>query len=372
PDAVMQRPGEAPRMNGKFGDGFPNRAGLGKFGLLAAGGGNKESEEAVARGLKWVAKQQNMNKADPHIGSWECEGTGKSRVAATGIAVLAFLAAGHSDRAGDYRENVKYGVGYLVRTVRPEGDFGTLNMYEHAIATMALCEFYGMTKESKLPKYCQVAVDFIINSQQPAGGWSFGQGQAGNTSVTSWQIQALRSAHLAGFKVPEGTIRKAMAFLDSVQNGSTYGYSSKQDGSPATTAAGLLCRQYLGWSQKSRALVAGIQELQNRPPPKPTENGALDLLALYYATQVIHNYGGLDWQKTWNPGMRDLLVKWQVGPSHALYGGSWDPNPDLNEVIGGRLVTTCFALLTLEVYYRYPPVYKIEIAKIPENKEVVA
>ena len=70
--------------------------------------------------------------------------------------------------------------------------------------------------------------------------------------------------------------------------------------------------------------------------------------------------------------MRDLLVKWQVGSGHALNGGSWDPNPDLNEVIGGRLVTTCFALLTLEVYYRYPTVYKTEIPKDPEDKEVVA
>ena len=41
--------------------------------------------------------------------------------------------------------------------------------------------------------------------------------------------------------------------------------------------------------------------------------------------------------------------------------GSWDPqrpSPDPWGAQGGRLMTTCLAALTLEVYYRYIPLYK--------------
>src|SRR5262249_57515580 len=136
----------------RVGGGFGRRASKG--GALADGGGNKESEEAVAHGLKWLAKQQHKGGLlDPLNGSWECEGAAKSRVAATGIAVLAFLAAGYTDRADkagpDYRKIVEDGVGYLGRAMSKEGHFGTQNMYENAIATMALCEFHGMTRDNK-------------------------------------------------------------------------------------------------------------------------------------------------------------------------------------------------------------------------------
>jgi hypothetical protein len=249
-------------------------------------------------------------------------------------------------------------------------------MYEHAIATMALCEFYGMTHEPKLNRYCKAATNFIVNAQLPAGGWRYGPGQAGDTFVTGWQIQALRSAHLAGFAVPNETIRKAMAFLDSVQAGQTivgsaYGHTNTSDASPSTTAVGLLCRQYLGWDQKNPALVAGIQELKKQQPAENGESGVLDIDYLYYGTQVIHNYGGPDWQ-FWNPRVRNRLVKLQVGPGNAYNGGSWDPNPDPFDVTakaGGRLFTTCFALLDLEVYYRYLPVYKNDNPKDTEKHE---
>jgi hypothetical protein len=382
-ELVAPKPGpdEFPHLTDKSGAGFPSRAGFRRKDILAAGGGNQASEDAVAHGLKWLAKQQTKGGLfNPLNGCWECDGTAKTRVAATGIAVLAFLAAGHTDRGDrggpDYRKVVEDGVGYLVKIMSAEGHFGTQNMYEHAIATMAICEFYSMTKEPKLLKFCQAAVDFIIKAQHPAGGWRYGPGQAGDTSVTGWQIQALRSAHLAGFPVPAGTIQKAMAFLDSVQTGQTvlgsaYGYTDKNSGTAATAAVGLLCRQYLGWGQKNLAIIEGIQALKDRPPPNPAVGSSLDIYTLYYATQVIHNYGGPDWQKLWNPRMRDLLVKWQVGHG-SQNEGSWDPNTDPKDVTaqsGGRHFTTCLALLTLEVYYRYPPVYKSDNLKDPENKE---
>ncbi len=68
-----------------------HRRGLvGRFDLRAAGGTGR-TEHAVTRGLAWLAANQ---KADGHWGE----------PADDGLAVLAFLGAGHTDR-GTRREN---------------------------------------------------------------------------------------------------------------------------------------------------------------------------------------------------------------------------------------------------------------------------
>ncbi|HLW68542.1 MAG TPA: family 16 glycoside hydrolase, partial [Gemmataceae bacterium] len=97
---AIERRGWTPHLNGKFEAGFPSRAGFRRVGAgLLADGGNQASEDAVARGLKWLAKQQHKgDEKDPLRGSWATDGTTKSRVAGTGLAVLAFLAAGYTDR----------------------------------------------------------------------------------------------------------------------------------------------------------------------------------------------------------------------------------------------------------------------------------
>jgi hypothetical protein len=344
--------------------GYDGRSGATRE-KLASTGGNRVSEAAVARGLVWLAKVQKNN------GSWESDGSAKAPVASTGIALLPFLAAGYTHKGGaqfrgkemnKYQKNVTNGVDYLLKLQRPTGDFGAQNMYEHAIASMALCEAFGMTQDPKLRYPCQKAIEFIVKAQHPAGGWRYGPGQAGDTSVTGWQIQALKSGHLAGLSVPKDTLQKAMSFLDSVsggtaRTGSTYGYTDK-NGSPSMTAVGLLCRQYLGWGQHNPSIVAGIGELKKIAPPDQGKNSALDIYYFYYASQVVHNYDGPEWHVFWNPRMRDWLVKLQVPQGNGQNEGSWDPDQSITGSAGGRLFTSCMALLTLEIYYRYLPLYK--------------
>ena len=70
----------------------------------------------------------------------------------------------------------------------------------------------------------------------------------------------------------------------------------------------------------------------------------------------MHHFGGQDW-KEWNEKMRDYLIKKQdlnnaVPPTSAL-----NPQGDAFGQVGGRLMLTSLNLLTLEVYYRYLPLY---------------
>ena len=210
----------------------------------------------------------------------------------------------------------------------------------------------------------QRAIDFIVQAQDPVGGgWRYRPHDAGDTSVVGWQLMALNSASMAYLNVPQDTIRKAGYFLDSVQteNGSMYGYTSPNRG-PATSAIGLLCRMYMGWKHENPALIQGVQILSEAGPSLddsgPPRN---NMYYNYYATQVLHHYGGYEWVK-WNGAMRDYLIGAQTLKGHAT--GSWYfEGTDMGSPAGGRLYCTAMATMILEVYYRHLPLYNEQTIK---------
>ena len=113
------------------------------------------------------------------------------------------------------------------------------------------------------------------------------------------------------------------------------------------TAVGLLIRMYLGWQQDDPRLQRGVAFLMEEGPSKD------DMYFNYYATQVLHHYGGPDWPK-WNVPMRDYLIATQATTGHER--GSWF-FVDQHGVQGGRLYTTAMCTMILEVYYRHMPLY---------------
>ena len=62
--------------------------------------------------------------------------------------------------------------------------------------------------------------------------------------------------------------------------------------------------------------------------------------------------------------IRDLLISEQL--TSGEFAGSWDPNDTWGRY-GGRLYSTTLATLTLEVYYRFLPLYQVNR---PENSAV--
>ena len=68
----------------------------------------------------------------------------------------------------------------------------------------------------------------------------------------------------------------------------------------------------------------------------------------------MSHWGGPKWD-AWNRAMRDHLV--QTQDTRGLESGSWH-FPDHHGDKGGRLYNTAMAVMTLEVYYRYMPLYK--------------
>lgn len=350
----------------KEGD-LAGRSAQARMMLARAFGGSATSEACVASGLYWLARHQKQD------GSWsfdhrssECDDTcsdpgelTESTVAATSMALLCYLGAGHTHESGKYQPQVQRGLNFLLTEFEKSGrtgdmrqtSSGTSGMYAHALATIAFCEAYGMTNDRDVGKVAQACVNFLLAAQNlQNGGWRYQpQSKTSDTSIVGWAVMAMTSAQMAHLAVPERHPNRAGDFLDSVQleKGAYYGYTHPQK-KASTTAIGLLCRMYLGWNRNRPALGDGVEFLSAQGPSR--ENMYFN----YYATQVLHHWGGEEWVK-WNEVMRHQLISTQTKTGHAA--GSWAPR-DPHGATGGRLYMTCLAVLTLEVYYRHLPLYQ--------------
>src|SRR5262245_12974878 len=224
-------------------------------------------------------------------------------------------------------------------------------MYSHGLATIAMCEAFGLTSDPSLKASAQAAINFIVSAQdEKSGGWRYSPRQGGDTSVVGWQVMALKSGQMAGLSVPPTTLKGAEKWLDNNMSSDKgdYGYignpgTTKNDAASAMTAVGLLCRQYLGWSPRNEGLLNGVSRIK-KLPPGVTGN----MYYYYYATQVMHHMGGEHWE-FWNPKMRDHLIKLQdqgATPNKGTQKGSWDPKGDAHGAAGGRVMITSLSLLT--------------------------
>ncbi|MCO6046365.1 terpene cyclase/mutase family protein [Aeoliella sp. ICT_H6.2] len=329
--------------------------------LRDAYGGTALTDGAVMEGLRWLAKQQQSNGSWSLRGPYRDGGNRENREAATAMALLAFQGHGHTHQplpGDEFPRVVTRGWNWLLAQQYDDGHFyqenvGDARLYTHAQCTIAICELYAMTRDPELRKPAQKAVDYCVKIQTSAGGWRYQPGRDEDLSVTGWFAMALQSARMAGLEVPSDTFRRLSEYLDSVSHeyGSRYSYRSRGSGAtPAMTAEGLLCRQYLGWERNDQRLQDGVSYLLGFLPEWDERN----VYHWYYATQVMHHMEGDAWRK-WNGVMRQLLPQEQE--KHGRDRGSWDPNGDRWGSQGGRLFTTCLSIYMLEVYYRHLPLY---------------
>lgn len=364
-------------------DSFSGRSGPTREAMLKNNGGTAASEAAVELGLKWLAAHQlgdggwdlNHQNGPGRFRQSPNPGKANGRFGATGLALLPFLGKGYTHQEGNYQKTVRDGLAFLIRNIRIEGANGgsymdeTGNMYSHAIATICLCEAYGMTKDKKLLPPAMAALKFIVYAQDPiGGGWRYGPQMPGDTSAVGWQLMALKSGSMMGQDAPPVVFQRTKRFLDYVQSdgGTRYGYDRPaQFPGRGTTSVGVLSRMYLGWNKDNPTLVEAVEKLSALGPDtreveegKPKGGDAeANMYYNYYATQIMRHYGDEPWEK-WNDKMRDFLVESQS--REGVAEGSWFFANGHSSEIGGRLYTTAMAVMTLEVYYRHLPLYRGE------------
>ncbi len=347
-------------------NGLSGRGGNLRGDLIKKFGGNGQTIEAVDLGLEWLAKNQMSDGSWSLIGPYEDGGANENRTAATALALNAFLGDGNTPKDGKYKDNVRLGLAYLLKRQDNEGFFAgrepsRQQMYAQAIATITICEAYGMTGDSKFKIAAQNALKFAEWSQSKLKGWRYDPRIDADLSVTGWFLMAFVTGKMVELEVDENIFRSVGTFLDSVQHGegSRYAYKEFDPPSLSMTAEGLLCRIYLGWPRTEPALMLAIRD--DLLPNKPRKDEEMSSVYYwYYATQVLHHIGGKDWEE-WNGAMKKVLPAAQVrGGKEA---GSWSPDKDQFGTSGGRLYTTCLNIYCLEVYYRHLAMYDLDQTK---------
>ncbi len=359
---------------GKFGGRGGGRGRLGRRG-------GKQTAEAILLGLEWLKKHQDADgkwsaaefmKHDP--ANDVCDGPGNpvNDVGVTGLALLAFLGDGSTMRGGPYKDVVKKAVNWLRKQQDEEGligeESGHSYMYNHAIASLALIEAFGLSKYQTLRRYAQRAVYYIQKARNPYKVWRYyPQDGQNDTSVTGWMVFALNSAKEFKLKVDEDALKFSIAWLEMVTDKSTgqCGYtklgepSSRKAGleekfpsskTESLTAVGLLCRIFLHQEPDQHPiLMTAADTMLRKPPVWNPADGSIDFYYWYYGSYAMFQIGGTHWKK-WKKALSDAVVKNQRKDGSSR--GSWDPISAWGED-GGRVYSTAIGVLCLECYYRY-------------------
>ena len=319
-----------------------------------------KAEKAVLAGLRWLKTHQSAD------GSWGDQ----HKPAMTGLAVLCFLGHGETPESAEFGPTVKKGVDWILnKGTETQGrlsmtnDFGANPaVYEHAIGAYALGEYYSMTHDDRVKDVLMQAVGHIVQGQAPDGGWQYNytKGPESDTSVSGWQIQALKAAHLTNLNISgvDEALDKAMEDLKRVQgpNGG-FGYRKAED-KYSLTGVGVLCT-YFWKGDKDKLVREGIKfliEKTEKDFPVQYKGEKADLYAWYYHTQACLMFGGSAWSK-WNHWFQDEIVNAQTPD------GSWPPTGNPRPTGGleaqkdgsGPYYRTTMCVLMLEVFYRYMP-----------------
>ncbi|MFH1267448.1 MAG: hypothetical protein ABIK89_17125, partial [Planctomycetota bacterium] len=195
-----------------------------------------------------------------------------------------------------------------------------------------------------------------------------------DTSVSGWQVLALKTAGEAGIEIDEACLAKVKEFFKKCEmgrDGQTHYQCSGGLNTQATTGVGMLVHQFLLGQPDSplvqeaahflaqyaeatwgRANLAGrfAEAIRSRPTLPPVGTGGSDYYLWYNCSLAMFQAGGDCWER-WNKVVRDTILGLQEQEGCAR--GSWPPANSQWGDAGGRIYTTALAVLTLQVYYRF-------------------
>ncbi|MHC4134343.1 MAG: prenyltransferase/squalene oxidase repeat-containing protein [Planctomycetota bacterium] len=347
--------------------------------LLRRRGGNAATENAVANALAFLAARQTER------GYWDADGFSPKDDASNGggwhgervpcpfdrevtaLATLAFLGAGHTHRAGPYRDHVARALAWLSRPP------GRATLFATAYATQALAEAYDLTGDASLKAAVDAGVEVMVASRQPQGGWRYWPGtrMASGVPTTTAVVCALRVAADAGFAVADDYEEPVLQLLGRLVDRKTGRVAYTLDGhkmgyTPTTSnaASALLVRARLGQTASHPEVVLGLRALAKHRPKwsirfktvkvqgveRRVQIGYLQHYYWWHGTEALARLGGGAWS-AWNGALKKALLPKQR--KTGALAGSWDPAGTYGKV-GGRLFATALCTLMLESYYRYP------------------
>lgn len=288
------------------------------------------------RGLQFLAKSQNDK------GAWN-DGAG-SEPGVVGLCVASFLAHGEDPVNGPYAKNIRLGIDYIISQQNATNGYIGNSMYNHAFATKALAESYGVVENPKIAPALRKAVELIVSSQKknPSGGWRYTpESRDADTTVTGCQMVTLFAVRNAGIAVPDEAIKKGLAYLAKNRgtNGD-YGYTSSSGGKPTLTAIGSLCLS-LAKERDSKGYQASLAYLKKNIDYR---DRYYPFYFEYYMSQALFHADEAVW-KEWNA--RNIRYMSTIQSADGSFPGNQ-----------GASFNTAGALLSLALNFRFLPIYE--------------
>lgn len=301
-------------IGGGGGGAFGFRGGGGRKRAAIQGGGSRLSEGTVDSALLWLVRNYNPKGDSDRMTSED-----------TSLALLALLAAGHTTKAGRHKVDVEKIVNWLIAAQKENGQIGP-NTYTHAIATIALCETYGMTRHRKTGIHAQKAVDRLLALQTDGSGWGEPNEDV-KVLTTAWAVIALKSAKIGRLKVTGAGFKGAADFLKSVtaKNGAISGDGMPVDGSMhlLNTTAGLSARLFMGYKRTDPIMYNAANLIINHVTNNDTMQSD-GMYLRYFGSTALFQMGGKHWRK-WNAWLRDKLIASQISSNDPHVNGSYEP-----------------------------------------------
>jgi len=359
-------------------------------------------DDSVARGLQWLATQQQES------GSFEA--IDRAQPAVTSLCVMAFLAQGESPVDGKYPKQLTKAIDFIADQQKPNGLIALVGpsavpiprdslssegpqpqskpnyvavtaVYNHAISALALCEAYGQCDSEQAKKLTPVIESAIAatlemqrwggKQKQDVGGWRYLTARPASDSdlsITGWQLMFLRSAKDAGFDVPKESIDGAVKYVENCflkdADRQVYAYlagrRSTRTRSTVTRSmagAGILAMAHAGNHDSKEAVASGEwllkHDFSDYKREKPFYGPGLRDDRYHYGvvlcTQGMYQLGGKYWEQFFPPVVNALLENQEED-------GSW--LTEGKDKPYGSCYTTSLSVLSLSVPNQMLPIFQ--------------
>ncbi|MBL6720076.1 MAG: terpene cyclase/mutase family protein [Planctomycetes bacterium] len=278
-------------------------------------------QEAIERGLDALAARQALLRD----GSLPVSATmDASPLGVTALAALAWMAGGSTPTRGPHAGPLVRALEYLLAHQAGPGEAhpGWISASEdrqsrshgHGLATLAFSQAAALSPRSPLGKRLgeglTAAVRHIERMQGSEGGWYYGPGRTAEHegSVTVCLVQALRGARNTGVGVDGEVIRRAIAYVETLQDETGgFRYSTTHPQVSVGLTAGCLATLHASGVYDGKVVDAGydyvFRELAARAPRadgEPTgQPAAFPYYERLYLAQAFWQHRDLQHFRRW-------------------------------------------------------------------------
>ncbi|MCF6229112.1 MAG: hypothetical protein L3J82_10745, partial [Planctomycetes bacterium] len=334
--------------------------------------GSIELYDALDGALAYLQRRQEVD------GSWGFVGVNKlmiprskearqiAKIEMTSAALLAFLGDGHTSESSParYDFSVRRGIDWLITQQNEGGQIGPAaqgNVLIHAMATLALVEDFGLTRNHRLRAPLRKACRWLSNvhAVDNSGGFPWKIGQGAGMVTTVWAYMALttaRNVKVPPIDLPQKRIDELLEWYERcTRKGKVQKFEAvllaRTDVLPQSAVGALsLFAHENGYELRGKKALRVINS--NKPDiSQDTKDDRCDFRYLFFASmsQALGSQRGnsvnVEWNKAFTKTVLDSRIK------EGKEDGSYQPIAEYDSIYG-KVLSTAYAALSIENPYR--------------------